>query len=65
MTAPEVAKQAGLKSLAELSRIAMIPIQTLRDWHDAKPEKFQRLCEMAAAWKWQQQIKQEMKDEER
>ena len=63
MTASQTAKQAGLKSLAELSRIAMMPIQTLRDWHAANPEKFQRLCEMAAAWKWQQQIKREMKDD--
>lgn len=63
MTPSKTAKQAGLNSLAELSQIAMMPVQTLRDWHDSKPEKFSRLCEMAAAWKWQQQIKREMKDD--
>lgn len=51
ITASETAKQAGLKSLAELSEITFIPRRTLNDWHKDQPDKYQRLCEMAAAWK--------------
>lgn len=51
MTTSEQAKQAGLKSLAELSDITMMPVRTLQDWHKSNNEKFQRLCEMASAWK--------------
>lgn len=51
MTASQTAKQAGLKSLAELSQISLVPDRTLKRWHKEQPEKFRRLCEMAAAWK--------------
>lgn len=51
MTASQTAKQYGLKSLVELSQISMVPEPTLKRWHRDQPEKFRRLCEMAAAWK--------------
>jgi hypothetical protein len=44
MTPSKQAKQAGLKSLAELSRISHVPVTTLRDWHKLKPELFSFIC---------------------
>lgn len=40
MTASEEAKKAGLKSLAEVSRLTKVSAQTLRNWHRDKPELF-------------------------
>ncbi len=48
MTASEQAKEAGLKSLAQVSRMMgvnknghpMVSQQTLRNWHRDKPELF-------------------------
>lgn len=61
MTTAEQAKQAGLKSLAELSDITMMPVRTLQDWHKSNNEKFQRLCEMAAAWKLNKEFKNDQR----
>jgi hypothetical protein len=40
MTPSQQAKQAGLKSLAELSRITGVSTQTLANWHRYKPALF-------------------------
>ena len=40
MTASEQAKEAGLKSLVELSELVRKPCQTLRNWHRDSPELF-------------------------
>lgn len=40
MTAAEQCKAAGLKSLAELSKMVCKPPQTLRNWHRDAPELF-------------------------
>lgn len=40
MTPSEQCKQAGLKSLAELSRISEVSEQTLINWHKNKPALF-------------------------
>lgn len=44
MTPSKKAKQAGLTSLAELSRISTVPVTTLRDWYKSKPELFSFMC---------------------
>lgn len=48
MTPSKQVKQAGLSSLAELSRMSHVPVTTLRDWHKTQPERFKFLCR--AAW---------------
>jgi len=40
MTPSEQCKAAGLASLSELSRISVVSIQTLRNWHKNKPVLF-------------------------
>jgi len=41
MTPSEQCKAAGLKSLAELSKISCVSIQTLINWHKNKPILFE------------------------
>ena len=41
MTASEAVKQAGLKSLAELSEISGVSFQTLNNWFNSKPRLFE------------------------
>jgi len=41
MTPSEQCKQAGLSSLAELSRLTGRPVRTLEHWHKETPEFFQ------------------------
>lgn len=41
MTASEQAKAAGLKSLAEVSRLSGVSAQTLTNWHQHKPQLFE------------------------
>ena len=50
MTPSQQAKAHGLKSLRQLSLIALVPVSTLKDWARDKPERFKRVCEMAEAW---------------
>ncbi len=40
MTPSQQAKQAGLKSLAQVSRITGVRFQTLNNWAKNKPELF-------------------------
>ena len=40
MTPSKQAKAAGLKSLAEMSEISQVSINTLRNWHKDKPQRF-------------------------
>ena len=40
MTPSEQCKAAGLKSLAELSKISEVSVQTLINWHKDKPALF-------------------------
>ena len=40
MTPSEQCKAAGLKSLAELSNISAVSVQTLINWHKDKPALF-------------------------
>jgi len=40
MTASKQAKQAGLKSLAQVSELTEIPLRTLHDWTKTKPRLF-------------------------
>jgi len=47
MTPSEQCKAAGLKSLAELSRILQVSEQTLINWHKDKPVLFR--CALAGA----------------
>lgn len=49
MTPSEQCKAAGLKSLAELSRISEVSIQTLINWHRDKPKLFAVVVAGAAA----------------
>ena len=41
MKPSEQCKQAGLKSLAELSELTGESVQTLNNWHKSKPERFE------------------------
>lgn len=43
MTPSQQCKQAGLKSLAELSKLAHTSEQNLINWHKKKPEFFEVL----------------------
>lgn len=47
MTPSNQCKEAGLNSLAELTRISSVPKQTLIDWHKNKPTVFS--CILAGA----------------
>jgi hypothetical protein len=40
MTASETAKQYGLKSLADVSKLTGVSTQTLNNWHNDKPKLF-------------------------
>lgn len=40
MTPSQQAKAAGLKSLAEMSRISGVSKRTLINWHKSKPQLF-------------------------
>jgi hypothetical protein len=40
MTASQQCKAAGLKSLAEVSRMVCKPVQTLHNWHRESPKLF-------------------------
>ena len=48
MTPSKKAKQAGLTSLAELSKISHVPTRTLQDWFNNYPERFEFACNGAA-----------------
>ena len=48
MTPSQQCKQAGLKSLAELSRVSGVSEQTLINWHRDKPVLFNVVCLGAA-----------------
>lgn len=48
MTPSQQAKAAGLKSLAELSRVSGVSEQTLINWHRDKPVLFNLVCLGAA-----------------
>lgn len=48
MTPSKQAKQAGLKSLAELSEISHVPVRTLQDWFNNYPKRFNFVCSGAA-----------------
>jgi len=41
MTASQQAKQAGLKSLAQVSELTGVSFQTLNNWVNMKPDLFQ------------------------
>jgi len=49
MKPSEICKAAGLKSLAELSRITGESVQTLNNWHKNKPRLFEVLVAGAVA----------------
>ena len=40
MTASQQAKEAGMKSLAQVSEITGISFQTLNNWHKKRPELY-------------------------
>ena len=48
MTPSQQCKQAGLKSLAELSRMTRVSEQTLINWHRNKPDLFYLLVKGVA-----------------
>lgn len=48
MTPSQQAKSAGLASLAELSKISHVPVDTLKGWHKRQPERFEFVC--LGAW---------------
>jgi hypothetical protein len=48
MTPSQQAKQAGLESLAELSRLTGEAQRNLINWHEDKPRRFAIMCEWAA-----------------
>jgi hypothetical protein len=47
MTPSQQAKAAGLKSLAEVTRVTGMPRSTLNDWHKDKPRCFEAILEGA------------------
>ncbi len=51
MTPSEQAKKAGLESLAEVSRISSVKLQTLHNWHRNKPRLFRIVLFGCAKWK--------------
>lgn len=51
MKPSEECKQAGLKSLAELSRISGESVQTLNNWHKNKPFRFEAMLTLAVILK--------------
>jgi len=53
MTPAVIAKQAGLKSLAELSEITMFSVDSLKRMSQNHTKRFNRLCEMAVLYKAQ------------
>jgi hypothetical protein len=55
MTPSEQCKAAGLKSLAELSRISQTSERTLINWHKHKPESFKVMLAGAVAIKSKEQ----------
>lgn len=54
MTPSEQCKQAGLKSLAELSRITGKPVRTLEHWHKTQPQLFRIVLNGAVTEKYHQ-----------
>ena len=50
-TPSEQCKSAGLKSLAELSKISAVSVQTLINWHRDKPALFATVVAGAAVIK--------------
>ena len=51
MTPSEQCKAAGLKSLAELSKISGVSVQTLINWHKDKPTLFATVVDGAVVIK--------------
>lgn len=51
MTPAVIAKQAGLKSLAELSEISMFSVDSLKRMAKNHPDRFKRQCQMAVSFK--------------
>ena len=47
MRASESVKSYGFVSLAELSRLADIPVRTLQHWYKTRPIRFRTICEGA------------------
>ena len=47
-----MAKQAGLKSLDELSDLSGVQVQTLINWHKSRPRAFDLLLKGATAEKY-------------
>ncbi len=47
MTPSKQCKAAGLKSLAQLSKITETPVRTLQDWHRDRPIVFRMLVSQA------------------
>jgi hypothetical protein len=41
MTPSKQCKAAGLKNLAELSKITTVSVRTLQNWHEHKPKLFE------------------------
>lgn len=44
MTPSQQAKALGCQSLAQVTRVSGVPIQTLRDWHESRPWVFEAVC---------------------
>jgi hypothetical protein len=51
MSASKIARESGLESLRELSKISGVPVTTLNDWEKTKPMTFSVLVIGAAAVK--------------
>jgi len=50
MTPSQQAKAAGLKSLRQMSRLCCVPVSTLEKWHKTRPDRFEALLDLAAAF---------------
>ncbi len=44
MTASQLAKKLGCKSLKEVSEVSGLPVNTLLRWHKEKPKGFKVVC---------------------
>lgn len=53
-TAAQKARNAGLDSLSEMSKLSEVPERTLMDWTDTKPVTFDRLADGCAMQKKRQ-----------
>lgn len=57
LTPSQQAKAAGLKSLAEFSKISDVSTRTLENWHKHNPQRFAVMLDGAVLWKNRREMK--------